>query len=149
MNDAEINRQLTANCSWWRSPAEWELDDPDLRRLRGSRIDYEPSPLADVVPDGLYVLRGPRRVGKSVEVKRAIARLLARGVTARRVIHFACDGLRTRDLRQLVRVGRDQATRGVGDPRYWFLDEITAVDGWPQEIKWLRTTRGSARTASS
>ena len=138
MNDAEFHRQLVNNCSWWRKPRDWELDDPDLRGIRDSRLDYEPAVLKDIVPDGLYVLRGPRRVGKSVEVKRAIAGLIHSGVQPRQIIHFACDGLRARELRQVERVGRDQATAGVEGPRYWFLDEITAVEGWPSEIKWLR-----------
>jgi uncharacterized protein len=138
MNDAEFQRQLAGNCSWWRTPHGWELDDPDLRRIRNSRLNYEPTALEGIVPDGLYVLRGPRRVGKSVEVKRAIARLINSGVQPRQVIHFACDGLMARELRQLERVGRDQATAGIGGSRYWFLDEITSVEGWPSEIKWLR-----------
>jgi hypothetical protein len=138
VNDAEFNRQLVNNCSWWRKPRDWELDDPDLRGIADSRLDYEPAVLEDIAPDGLYVLRGPRRVGKSVEVKRAIAGLIHTGVMPRQIIHFACDGLRARELRQVERVGRDQATAGVEGPRYWFLDEITAVAGWPSEIKWLR-----------
>lgn len=138
MNDAEFQRQLASNCSWWRTPYGWELDDPDLRSIRDSRLNYKPTVLEDIAPDGLYVLRGPRRVGKSVEVKRAIARLIHGGVQPRQVIHFACDGLTARELRQLERVGRDQATAGIGEARYWFLDEVTSVEGWPGEIKWLR-----------
>ncbi len=105
MNDAEFNRQLVNNCSWWRKPNGWELDDPDLRGIRESRLEYEPAALKDIVPDGLYVLRGPRRVGKSVEVKRAIARLIHSGVEPRQIIHFACDGLRPRELRQVAPSG--------------------------------------------
>lgn len=138
MNDAELQRQLTSNCSWWRRPSGWELDDPDLRGIGGSRLSYRPTPLENIAPNGLYVLRGPRRVGKSVAVKRAIGRLIESGVQPRRIIHFACDGLLARELRQLERVGRDQATAGVDESRYWFLDEITSVAGWPGEVKWLR-----------
>lgn len=129
---------MTRGCSWWRTPAGWELDDPDLKALRDSPLRYAPGVLEDVVPDGLYVLRGPRRVGKSVEVKRAIASLIHRGVQPRRIIHYACDTLSPGALRQLERVGRNLATAGLEGPRYWFLDEITAVGEWPTEIKWLR-----------
>jgi predicted AAA+ superfamily ATPase len=142
MNDAELARQLTAGNAWWRTPTGWELDDPDLQALAGSPLDYQPEPLVDIAPDGLYMLRGPRRVGKSVELKRMIALLIARGVNPRRVIHFACDGLSPGDLRRLVRVARDQITRPVAEPRYWFLDEITAVTGWPSTVKWLRDNTG-------
>lgn len=145
MNDAEMFRLLSANCSWWREPKGWEQDDPDLRRLRESRLSYDPNPLEDIVPEGLYVLRGPRRVGKTLEAKKAISRLIAHGVRSRRIIHFACDALKAKDLRQLQRVGRDQATAGIEDTRCWFLDEITSVDGWAEEIKWLRDNTAFGR----
>jgi predicted AAA+ superfamily ATPase len=138
MNDGEIARQLTAGNAWWRRPTGWEADDPDLQSLRRSTLSYEPDPLVGVAPDGLYMLRGPRRVGKSVELKRKVAELIQEGVNPRRIIHFACDGLTAADLRRLVRVAREQITRPIAEPRYWLLDEITAVAGWPSEIKWLR-----------
>ena len=138
MNDALMHRELAANCRWWRDPHDWERDDPDLKRLVDSPLSYDPQMLDDIHPDGLYVLRGPRRVGKSVEVKKAISRLIHRGVAPRQIIHFACDTLKANELRQLERVGRDQATAGVTGPRYWFLDEITAVPEWPSAMKWLR-----------
>jgi hypothetical protein len=43
-----------------------ERKDRDLRALAATKLDYDASPLCDVVPDGLYVLRSPRRVGKVV-----------------------------------------------------------------------------------
>ena len=135
-----MNQRLTATNLWWRD-SDWERKDRDLRRLpTGDSFRYEPRPFGDISPDGLYVLRGPRRVGKSVEVKRAIAALIADGVEPRRILHFACDELNRGDLARLVRVGRDVLTRGIDEPRYWFLDEITAVAGWPRAIKNLRDT---------
>lgn len=84
-------------------------------------------------------MRGPRRVGKSVEMKRAVRDLIGRGVSPRAIIHASCDGWRDSDLGTLVDVGRNVATRGIDGPRYWLLDEITGVTGdWPSRIKWLR-----------
>jgi uncharacterized protein len=137
VNEAELNRLLQAGNTWWRARS-WERDDPDLRRIAEVPFTYEPEPLGDIAPPSLYELRGPRRVGKTAEVKRAISRLISQRVDARQIIHFACDGLGASDLRRLVKVGRELATRGVEGPRYWFLDEITAIKGWPAEIKWLR-----------
>ena len=137
MNEGQLTRALAAGNAWWRDPL-WERDDRDLRPLAASTLDYEPSPLADVVPDGLYVLRGPRRVGKSVEAKRAISQLIRRGSQPRSIVHFACDELGRGDLQRLVNAGREVLTRGVEGARYWFLDEITSVPAWPEAIKWLR-----------
>ena len=76
MNDSQL-RRLLAERSPWRARAGWEADDPDLRAAGRLSLDYEPEPLADIHAPGLYVLRGPRRVGKSLELKRTVARLLA------------------------------------------------------------------------
>ncbi len=137
MNEGQLTRALAAGNAWWRD-TEWERDDRDLRPLASTDLDYEPSPLAGVMPDGLYVLRGPRRVGKSLELKRAISRLIQDGVQPRSVIHFACDELGRGDLQRLVSAGREVLTRGVEGPRYWFLDEITSIPAWPEAVKWLR-----------
>lgn len=137
MNEGQLTRALAAGNAWWREP-RWERDDRDLRPLSDTTLDYEPVPLSGIVPNGLYVLRGPRRVGKSLEIKRAISKLIRDGVDPRQIVHFACDELRRGDLQRLVKAGRDILTRGVLGPRYWFLDEITSVAGWPEAIKWLR-----------
>src|SRR5215471_13957455 len=131
MNEGQLTRALAAGNAWWRD-SQWERDDRDLRPVATAALEYEPSPLSDVVPDGLYVLRGPRRVGKSVEIKRAISRLIRRGVPPRRIIHFACDELGRGDLQRLVNAGRELLTRELEGARYWFLDEITSVPGWPE-----------------
>lgn len=100
---------------------------------------YEPKPLENLQQGGLYILRGPRRVGKSVEVKRAVLSLLNAGVSPRRLIHFPCDELTADDLSRLVTVARTVATVSATEPRYWFLDEVTAISGkWWTTIKWLR-----------
>ncbi len=136
MNDGQLRRLLTDRSTWWRSDG-WERDDPDLREAGDAPFLYEPGPLAGLRPPGLYVLRGPRRVGKSVEVKRAIATVIASGANPRLVSFCSCDGLSAQDVRRLIAVGQSDATTLSGE-RYWFLDEITAVPGWAAAIKELR-----------
>ncbi len=136
MNDGQLRRLLTDRSTWWRDEG-WQRGDPDLREAAAAPFSYEPAPLAGLQPSGLYVLRGPRRVGKSVEVKRAIAATIAAGANPRLVFFCACDGLTAQDLRRLVAVGQKGAATLPGE-RYWFLDEITAVRGWAAAIKELR-----------
>ena len=101
--------------------------------------------LSDLAPGGLYILRGPRRVGKTVAVKGEIRELIAGRVPPRRIVHMAVDGLRSRDLGLLV----DAADGLMPDEghRYWFIDEITGIaDGWPERVKWLRDNDSRFRT---
>ncbi len=104
MNNSQLRRLLTER-SPWRARTGWEAEDPDLQAARRLPLHYEPEPLADIHAPGLYVLRGPRRVGKSLELKRTVARLLARGVEAKTVFYCSCDGLTKQDLRRLVAQG--------------------------------------------
>ena len=139
MKPGELDLTLRKTNLWWRKPQGWEVDDPDLRRAADAPYSHDARLLVNLAPGGLYILNGPRRVGKSVEVKRAVSRLISRGIDARRIIHASCEGWRDADLGALVDRGRRIATRGVSESRFWFLDEITAVKGdWPNRIKWLR-----------
>ena len=137
MKRGEAQQMLIATNHWWRDPKGWPARDPDLREAAIAPFHYTAGVLSDLTPGGLYVLRGPRRVGKTVEVKRAIEGLIAGGVEPRRVAHLAVDGLRSRDLGMLIDAAGSLMLEGV--PRFWFFDEITGItDGWPERIKWLR-----------
>lgn len=145
MNDSQL-RRLLAERSPWRARAEWAADDPDLRAARRLPLDYEPGPLADIHAPGLYVLRGPRRVGKSLELKRTVARLLGGGADPKTVFYCSCDGLSSQDLRRLIAQGHS-VTRTLPGPRHWLLDEVTAVTGWSRTIKELRDQDTTFREA--
>lgn len=132
---------------WWRSPG-WAEADHDLREVRDSGLGYRSTCLDDLRPGGLYLLRGPRRVGKTVSVKQAIQSLLASGVPPLAIVRFAADGWLASDLRTLVQnVALPPAPEGTG--RWWFIDEVTAVKGdWATQVKWLRDNDPAFGTAT-
>ena len=137
MKQGEIQQMLVATNRWWRNPDGWTRDDPDLREADAAPFRYTAGALGNLRAGGLYVLRGPRRVGKSVEIKRTIDTLLRGGADARRITHASVDGWRAADLARFV-AAASQLTPTAGH-RYWFIDEITGVaDGWPERLKWLR-----------
>ena len=63
---------------WWRG-SNWKSRDPDLAAARRSGLGYETPALSDLHPGGLYVLRGPRRVGKTVATRAQIDALMEEG----------------------------------------------------------------------
>ena len=144
MKQGEIQQMLVATNRWWRQPVDWVRDDPDLREANDAPFHYSAGVLNGLTPGGLHVLRGPRRVGKSVEIKRAIERLIAAGAEPRRILHASVDGWRAADLGRLVNAAR-QLTPSKGQ-RHWFIDEVTGItDGWPERVKWLRDNDGQFR----
>lgn len=134
MTDSEIGRILREKNPWWTDAAKWRFDDRQLRLLKQSKLNYTPRPLAGLVAGGLYTLLGPRRVGKSAELRRAIVETLDSGIEPRRLIYCSCDGFRAQDLRRMFVVGRN-LTPTVDEPRIWFVDEVTAVPDWSSVIK--------------
>ena len=145
MKQGDLQQLLAATNRWRRDPSGWQETDPDLRAAAQAPFHYAAGILDDLEPGGLYVLRGPRRVGKSVELKRTIASLIAGGADPQRITHFAVDGWRADELRGLIRATR--AWLPDHGLRYWFLDEITGVrGGWAEQIKWLRDNDSQFRS---
>jgi uncharacterized protein len=138
MKDTEIADRLRDRNHWWRDQRSWERDDESLREAAQAPFDYRPGVLEDIEPGGLYTLSGPRRVGKSLELRRAIAALIERGVPARNILYCSCDGFSLQDLRRMFRVG-ESIMRRVEGTKWWFVDEITSVGrGWSSVVKDLR-----------
>ena len=139
MKRGEIQQRLADTNRWWSGAGGWTRYDPDLKEAAEAPFSrpYTAGVLDDLTPGGLYVLRGPRRVGKSVEVKRTIERLVSTGAEPRRIVHMSVDGWRAADLGRLAGAAAHMTPRE--GPRWWFIDEITGItDGWPEQIKWLR-----------
>ena len=137
MRVGELQARLTATNGWWRQPRDWVRRDPDLQEASTAPFTHSAGVLEDLVRGGLYVLRGPRRVGKSVELKLTIERLISEGADPRAITHMSADGWSASDLGALVRAA-DRLMPPDGH-RWWLIDEITAInDGWPAQIKWLR-----------
>ncbi|MCL2466911.1 MAG: AAA family ATPase [Micrococcales bacterium] len=133
----EMAAEVSATNPWWRR-RDWVATDTDLRQVSDRGLGYRSSCLDNLDPGNLYLLRGPRRVGKTVAVKQAIASLVESGVPPTAIIRVAADGWAAKDLRTL-------AQRAALPPvppnhtRWWFIDEVSAVTGnWAQQIKWLR-----------
>lgn len=120
---------------WWRED-DWR--DADLDAARGTGLGYEAKVLSNLRAGGLYILRGPRRVGKTVATKQTIAELTQAGVPGTSIVRVAVDGWGATDLRTVVQ-NIPLPRLGEGVNRWWFIDEATGmVDDWVSVIKWMR-----------
>lgn len=152
VRDDEIRRTLTDANPWWRAaaartdPTAWTRDHRLLQDRATHDLGFRAAVLSDIgtgpVTDQLAVLTGPRRIGKSVTLLDTAAALCARtDIDPRQVIHLPCDGLRDRDLRRSLTLGRE-LTRSVDTQgprrRVWLLDEISGVRGWSAIVKAAR-----------
>ncbi len=149
MRDDELRAFLRQVNPWWRAaatghdPAAWAGTDRTLLARQRYDLGYRAPVLDDLaigpVGDALVVLRGPRRVGKSVALKELAAALCRRpDVAPWQLIYLPADTFAERDFRRALLLGRE-LTRAAGDrPRVWLVDEVTAVPGWTRILKSLR-----------
>lgn len=139
MRATDIDVELAESNPWWRDPHGWEQSDVQLRTARQSALEYQPRPLRDLARGGLYILRGPRRAGKSTAMKQLIAERLRSGARPRTVLHVSVEGRSAQDLVDIVRRAATEWLVGEPGDRLWVIDEITGVEGaWPEHIKRLR-----------
>jgi predicted AAA+ superfamily ATPase len=152
MRDDELRRLITLANPWWNSAVSgsdhlaWTATHRLLAGRRTFDLGYRTHILDDIatesIDDSLIVLNGPRRVGKSVAMLDAIATLCARNdIDPRQIIHVPCDGMRDRDLRRVLTLGRAlTASIDTAAPhrRMWFFDEISDINGWTTTLKQAR-----------
>ena len=149
VRDGDLRERLSDSNPWWRAAATgadrlaWRATDPVLAARTPFDLGYRSDLLHDVadepVDDKLIVLRGPRRVGKSVLLKDTAASLCSRDdFDPRQLVYLPADGMQARDLGRAAKIGRD-LTRSVGDARrVWLLDEVTGIRSWTEQVKYLR-----------
>ena len=124
------------------------MTDPDLREAADTGLSYRSGALSGLVTRCLYVLRGPRRVGKTVALKQQIEDLIADEVPPTAKIRVAADDMAAKELRTLVQ-NTALPMLPAGHRRVWFFDEISSVTGnSAQEIKWLRDNDPAFREAT-
>ena len=143
----QLAQELSRLNPWWRD-SRWALTDPDLREAADTGLSYRSGALSGLVTGALYVLRGPRRVGKTVALKQQIEDLIADEVPPTAIIRVAADNMAAKELRTLVQ-NTALPMLPAGHRRVWFFDEISSVTGnWAQEIKWLRDNDPAFREAT-
>lgn len=138
MLDDERIRQYNP---WWISEA-WEANDPHLRRLREQPLRL-PAPQVEEVElsrPAVHILRGPRQVGKSTDLKLLVRRALTLGIAPRRIIYISLDLLEEQPAAALVAIvarAIELAGEASASPRLILLDEVTAARNWRTAIKVL------------
>jgi predicted AAA+ superfamily ATPase len=131
--------ELTEHNPWWLDRTAIDKDrliseydsasfkwDPRLEKT----IEWD----ADVI----YVLRGPRQVGKSTLLKLKIRDFMRTGTQPRRVFYWPCDLVGGPEkLAAVVTSYLDLARRDEVNRLYIVLDEISSVRDWQKGIKSL------------
>jgi predicted AAA+ superfamily ATPase len=119
---------ITAQNPWWKNTG-WKNGDTHLKQLERGAYVYERT---GYVPEkkGVIVVYGARQVGKTTWVKQWIARLLENG-KGEDVFYLNAEMIKDRfELYETIKL-----VKGLYNPEYVFIDEISTVENWERAIK--------------
>lgn len=121
---------------WWTQGTA--AADPHLSRFDALavRLTHPVEASLDLGSTGIYVLRGPRQIGKTTLLKRKVRELLAELPSARQVVYFALDVGDVRSHRDLLDLVRTCVERHPHGTRVvLLLDEVTFCADWALGLK--------------
>lgn len=131
--------RLISQSPWWRDKA-WESHDRTIERVKASDFLFrhlrpDLSIPENLPPGSISIIRGPRQVGKTTELKLLVSDLVRRGVPPRNIGYYPCDDIiHFRELMDLIRVFA-KTVEGQGGTGYLLMDEVTAVKNWHRAVK--------------
>jgi predicted AAA+ superfamily ATPase len=125
--------EINAQNPWWSQGIEFARYDKSLGEAKP--IFFKRKPI-ETKSGNIYILRGPRQVGKTTYIKDSVRRLIENGTAPRDILYLSLDFFTSRrELRNAINYfleSRIDAAR-----IYLLLDEITSIDDWNLELKYL------------
>jgi len=118
---------------WWTQGIDFCRHDLHLKRAQP--IFFKRKPL-NLAKGNIYVLRGCRQVGKSTYLKSTAKELIEGRVSLNHILYLSLDFFTSRrELQNAINYFLD-LTRDV-DKVYLLFDEITSLENWNLELKYL------------
>ncbi|MBM4387109.1 MAG: AAA family ATPase, partial [Deltaproteobacteria bacterium] len=128
------HHEVTKQNPWWKHGKNFINFEP---LIGGKHFTRKECPLER---GNIYMLRGPRQVGKTIYIRDTISKLMEKGVNAKDIFRLSVDFFPSRrELRSAVE-NFLISTRDSGRI-YIFLDEITSLEDWHLELKYLSDQR--------
>jgi len=131
--------KIAAMNLWWSKGKDFKRYDKDLSifysqdtLIRFKRLEHLYGRLG---PQKVFIIKGPRRIGKTLMLKLLIEKLLDSGIGGKNIFYFSFDSIVTK--KELDNMLRDFIMRPGSGNKYILLDEVQNVEGWEEVIKAL------------
>jgi len=136
--------EIVSQNPWWKHGKNFANFDKHLSDAKQGLIFFRRGEF-EASRENIYVVRGCRQVGKTTYLKERIRNLLESGVDPKCILYLSLDFfVSRRELRNAVSYFLD-ANREADD-LYIFLDEITSIEDWNLELKYLSDSGVTKRT---
>lgn len=129
---SEINHQNP----WWTRGIEFARHDFHLTKANPVFFNRQ---RLDLKRENIYILRGCRQVGKTTYLKETVRQLIQKGVPPKQILYLSLDFFTSRrELRNATNYFLDITQEA--NKIYMLFDEITALEDWNLELKYLADT---------
>jgi predicted AAA+ superfamily ATPase len=120
---------------WWKHGEKFVVFDKNLKEANEKPVFFKRKRI-DLNKGRIYVLRGPRQVGKTTYVKDSISKLISEEIDPNHILYFSSDFfVSRRELRSAIAYFMNKNIE-VTD-LYIFIDEITSIKDWNLELKYM------------
>jgi len=128
--------QIEYYSPWWHED-DWHLKDKHIQAVADSAITFRHFK-KDIAfkKESINILRGPRQIGKTTELKLIIRDLIQKGRDPRQICYYPCDNIINH--KELFEIIKEFIThlRAINRKKgLVFLDEISTVKNWQRPIK--------------
>ena len=127
--------EIVSQNPWWKHGRRFVHFDKHLKEAKTKLVFFDRRQI-ELNKGNIYVLRGPRQVGKTTYIKKLISKLIDKGANPNHILYLSCDFfLSRRELRNAITyfINKNIDASNL----YMFMDEITSVKDWNLELKYL------------
>ena len=86
---------LSSQNPWWRDK-NWEKEDTDIGKIE--RVFYR----KNIDVGKVTIVRGMRRIGKTVYAKILIKKIIESGVEPRKILYISCDRYSPKEIKNII-----------------------------------------------
>lgn len=128
-------REITNQNPWWKHGQMFFNYDRHYKEVKDAPV-FIKRDFINTSVDNIFLIRGCRQIGKTTFIKDWILQLLNKKVPSRSILYLSVDFFTSRrELRNAITYFMDQNVQS--EKIYIFLDEVTYLDDWNLEIKYL------------
>lgn len=128
--------QIAISSPWWTNK-EWHVNDRNIKLAKQSGINFKHLKSGiDIKPSAIDIIRGPRQIGKTTELKFIIYDLLQKGINPKSIGYFPCDVIsKPKELYEFLQSFHQHIEINKIEEAFFALDEITSVKDWQKAVK--------------
>lgn len=127
--------QISTSSPWWVNGG-WYKEDRDIINVLKSGIQMRHLGEYQVKYPSVEIIRGPRQIGKTTEIKMIIKGLTEKGMDPRSIGYFTCDIItKYKELFEILKSFSQHLKLNNIKNGVFFLDEITSIKDWQKAVK--------------